>query len=751
VYSWRLCVNAIGSIVRMSVANSSNNNYLSIACSRGQLDAVCLILANASNFHINNHRSNSNGISIGSADPFLIEPGETKSPFLLAVTADTVDEDLIAVLLWHKYRQSCRYLCERGPVNTLDSDSFSAAGILVPMCAVSTQPFGEYYDEHGYSAMYHAIVGNNVRVVAILLYFDVYTAFHLVHDKHTPTKDGENQSELNAIELAQLCNHVRIHRYLLHYLHSNVDKFDSKYSNTIHQATISSKRKKCFPCDNMFTSTDKSSRHRTKQSYSFLSERCVLLGVDCMELLTFRVTMASVMILYICLFVFALSLSGWRMAGLLCVAIASNLLAGTFAWSMYDCEPGLISSPCVHTLSKNGIDIENGDGGDSGKVGEDTRYSYLSALQRIVDSALHKHSRPLTSRTSTHSIQSKYDACSPKQYVCHLCHCYRPLRAAHSHHSQRCVPLYDHFCAFLWADIGRDNYGSFVCLVALVATIAVPLFLVCMYVYWNDYYMETVEPLGLLIMNQLREQLPANLRAEGAIGTIPGARSAWFQIDLVRLMNDVAAVIATKMKFPTSPESSAIIVYNLSVFTTKCVMLWGLMLFSVWMGSLCFFMWIILVFHVYLMSKGITSMEYQTVFTNKHSRGQQDTGEHASLRSSNSRLSYLSTTGNQFSRGSMLANIIDRMSPSILVDVYEHAHMLELIQESASCTNGSQPYLCLQLLLVILRICRQVFRFATVEIKSKVASCGYFIKHGNKWQDIATSLGITRNKTNRDV
>jgi hypothetical protein len=99
----------------------------------------------------------------------------------------------------------------------------------------------------------------------------------------------------------------------------------------------------------------------------------------------------------------------------------------------------------------------------------------------------------------------------------------------------------------------------------------------------------------------------------------------------------------------------------------------------------------------------------------------------------------------------MLANIIDRMSPSILVDVYEHAHMLELIQENASCTNGSQPYLCLQLLLVILRICGQVFRFATVEIKSKVASCGYFIKHGNKWQDIATSLGITRNKTNRDV
>jgi hypothetical protein len=99
----------------------------------------------------------------------------------------------------------------------------------------------------------------------------------------------------------------------------------------------------------------------------------------------------------------------------------------------------------------------------------------------------------------------------------------------------------------------------------------------------------------------------------------------------------------------------------------------------------------------------------------------------------------------------MLANIIDRMSPSILVDVYEHAHMLELIQESASCTNGSQPYLCLQLLLVILRICRQVFRFATVEIKSMVASCGHFIKHVNKWQDIATSLGITRNKTNRDV
>eukprot|EP01039_Chlorochromonas_danica_P000139 gene139-147_t len=64
-----------------------------------------------------------------------------------------------------------------------------------------------------------------------------------------------------------------------------------------------------------------------------------------------------------------------------------------------------------------------------------------------------------------------------RYYCCHLCRCRRPLRAGHSLRARCCLPCYDHFCTFLFADIGRDNHNAFLSFLTIMACLAMPLYL----------------------------------------------------------------------------------------------------------------------------------------------------------------------------------------------------------------------------------------------------------------------------------
>lgn len=63
---------------------------------------------------------------------------------------------------------------------------------------------------------------------------------------------------------------------------------------------------------------------------------------------------------------------------------------------------------------------------------------------------------------------------SSRNFLCHICRQRRPFRAGHSVVSNRCIPMYDHYCTFLATDVGRDNYGYFLCCLASMAILALP-------------------------------------------------------------------------------------------------------------------------------------------------------------------------------------------------------------------------------------------------------------------------------------
>lgn len=61
--------------------------------------------------------------------------------------------------------------------------------------------------------------------------------------------------------------------------------------------------------------------------------------------------------------------------------------------------------------------------------------------------------------------------------TCHVCKLVHPLRAGHSKMTNRCVRKYDHFCYFLWSDVGRNNYWSFYAFLTIMAGVALPVFI----------------------------------------------------------------------------------------------------------------------------------------------------------------------------------------------------------------------------------------------------------------------------------
>jgi hypothetical protein len=57
----------------------------------------------------------------------------------------------------------------------------------------------------------------------------------------------------------------------------------------------------------------------------------------------------------------------------------------------------------------------------------------------------------------------------------------------HSIYSGKCIPTYDHFCGFLWKDIGRNNYLEFITIISIMSILAMPSFLWTAVIYNIDH------------------------------------------------------------------------------------------------------------------------------------------------------------------------------------------------------------------------------------------------------------------------
>ena len=76
---------------------------------------------------------------------------------------------------------------------------------------------------------------------------------------------------------------------------------------------------------------------------------------------------------------------------------------------------------------------------------------------------------------------------SSKTFCCHICRIYRPMRMGHSIYSGKCIPTYDHFCGFLWKDIGRNNYCEFITIISVMSLLAMPSFMWTSILYNIDH------------------------------------------------------------------------------------------------------------------------------------------------------------------------------------------------------------------------------------------------------------------------
>ena len=111
--------------------------------------------------------------------------------------------------------------------------------------------------------------------------------------------------------------------------------------------------------------------------------------------------------------------------------------------------------------------------------------SYVKALNMFADHSLGLKGVPLSATpnsTTTTTAQANVDNEEVKQFslhasCCHVCSLWRPLRAGHGRLRGRCIIQYDHFCFYLWSDVGLWNYPYFFFYLFNLALLTIPCFI----------------------------------------------------------------------------------------------------------------------------------------------------------------------------------------------------------------------------------------------------------------------------------
>ena len=114
-----------------------------------------------------------------------------------------------------------------------------------------------------------------------------------------------------------------------------------------------------------------------------------------------------------------------------------------------------------------------------------TQHANMHNNNNIHTNSTNSHTHSYThsnvnTHTSTHA--------NPSELCCHICRNIRPYRSGHSAVTHRCIRIYDHFCSYLYSDIGRNNYNIFILILFIMLYIAMPSVIYIIYTYLYLFY-----------------------------------------------------------------------------------------------------------------------------------------------------------------------------------------------------------------------------------------------------------------------
>ena len=528
----------------------------------------------------------------------------------------------------------------------------------------------EWRDCEGNTGMYHAITHNHIRIVAVQLYFDSLTSLDV-------TRCG-----MNAVGYAKLRNLPKIESYISAFIMKrlkqsktevcfsgspSIAKYPTDEVSIDNALPIPNAACLRLPCVRPCCRVGNMSEHdRSNDADAHMS---------CVEIATFRMTVISMLLALFYTLVccvhswdmvsFALAQpyvrsSRWYdtlhggapyvLVALEIISLCSQGVAWLAMWLVHATHPGHIratdNSPPSNCL-----------------YGLHHHHLYLHEQQDI-ESAGHHHNDYIHTIGNVEDNKDKYFEAidviirsngdyAASTFCCHLCHRLRPLRCGHSRYSHCCIPVFDHFCAFLASDIGRDNYGFFVILVADMACVAMPVFIALALLLLGSSYARInqlgaalhFDPMSLTLKQDLQMYLSglANATTLNGTTTITSSQS-------IALLESLRAAVG-KWCF------QAVCAMALSVF-----ILWS---FFVWLGMLVIFF-----FHLHIINCGMTSIEYSNL-----------TAANAN-RTTSTLFPYIIEGKTIFSRVGFMCNLFDRLFPIIKQDFYDVSVAINAVRDT---------------------------------------------------------------------
>ena len=187
--------------------------------------------------------------------------------------------------------------------------------------------------------------------------------------------------------------------------------------------------------------------------------------------------------------------------------------------------------------------------------------------------------------TTTHTnVHTHTTHANPSELCCHICRNIRPYRSGHSVVTHRCIRVYDHFCSYLYCDIGRNNYNIFILILFIMLSIAMPSVIYIIYTYLYLFY----------ILNDINDK---------------GKNYDHLQT-IYKLSEIYTYIIQSVYTTNTTNTLNITYLYKISYICLYSFLCWTCIMY---IYLLC--IWGI---HVYMMCYGVTSREFSNIYSNSN-------------------------------------------------------------------------------------------------------------------------------------
>ena len=190
----------------------------------------------------------------------------------------------------------------------------------------------------------------------------------------------------------------------------------------------------------------------------------------------------------------------------------------------------------------------------------------------------HTHSHTIT-HTNTHT--DTYT--NPSELCCHICRNIRPYRSGHSAVTHRCIRIYDHFCSYLYSDIGRNNYNMFILILFIMLYIAMPSVIYIIYTYLYLFYILHVDDKG----------------------------QNYDHVQIIYKLSEIYTYIIQSL-YTTNTTNTVKITY---LYKISYICLYS---FLIWTCIMYIYLLCIWCIHVYMMCYGLTTREFSYIYSNSN-------------------------------------------------------------------------------------------------------------------------------------